>query len=252
MSAKHLGRSSSPVAVLLAAVALLAAGPVLSGCNGISARGLNAEGVRLYQQAQYDAALQRFDKAAALDPRSADAFYNIAATYHRLGKLENNPQYLAQAERNYRRCLDNDPDHAACHRSLAVLLVEQGRSASAFRLLQNWMVRNPGSPEPKIELARLCEEFGEVAAAENHLLEALAIDSTNPRALTALGHLREREGETLQALANYRRSLMYDNRQPHLATRVATLQNGLAPSSEALLPRAGETRLGALAPHRRY
>ncbi|WP_460166470.1 tetratricopeptide repeat protein [Thermostilla marina] len=218
-----------------------------SGCSGITAQGLNAEGVRLYRQSHYDAAIERFEKATALDPRNADAYYNLASTYHQLGKLKKNPAYFAQAEQYYHRCLDYDPNHTACYRALAVLLVEQGKSQAAFRLLQNWMVQNPGSPEPKIELARLCEEFGEIDAAENHLLSALAIDNTNARALAALGHIRELNGHTIQALENYQRSLMYDERQPLVAMRVAALQSHLGLSGQASLPNRNETRLSARA-----
>ena len=56
----------------------------LPGCRMV-ADGQNIEGVRLLEQGHPHAALQRFQQVAATNPANADAYYNMAATYHRLG-----------------------------------------------------------------------------------------------------------------------------------------------------------------------
>ncbi len=226
--ARKRGRGLLRRAAALCCVAIVAA---LAGCGRFAARGLNAQGVRLFDQGQYQAALERFQRAADNDPKSADAYYNLAATYHRLGVMSGQQAHLAQAENYYHRCLDQDPNHRECYRGLAVLLVQEDRAPAAFRLLQNWVNQSPGLADPKIELARLYEEFGDRQNAKNYLLEALAIDHTNPRTLAALGHLREQMGEPAQALENYQRSLAYDSRQPEVAMRVAALQAALNPGA---------------------
>ncbi|HPP54236.1 MAG TPA: tetratricopeptide repeat protein, partial [Thermoguttaceae bacterium] len=106
----------------------------LAGCGSVASRGINAEGVRLFQQSRYDEALQQFQKAVYLDPKDADGYYNLAATYHRLGVLNQRPSDLKQAEHYYHMCLDQNPDHRECYRGLAVLLIEQGKGEEAFRL----------------------------------------------------------------------------------------------------------------------
>ncbi len=196
----------------------------LSGCARFISASKNAEGVRLLQQAKYQEALTEFQQAARIDPQNADSFYNLAAAYHRLAKLENRPSYLEQAELLYQQCLDRDSNHVDCHRGLAVLLCEQGRSQEALRLLEGWVERQPRSPDARIELARLYDELGNKQAATEELLASLAIDANNPRALTALGKLREEAGQHAQALENYTRSLARDNRQPAVAARIAALQ----------------------------
>ena len=110
-----------------------------------------------------------------------------------------------------------------------MLLVEQGRNADAFKLVENWSARNPSSAAPKIELARLYEESGNRDAAKQQLIDAVAVDPINARALAALGKLREDAGETAQALANYQRSLSVDPNQPQLASRVSSLSTPTAP-----------------------
>jgi len=204
---------------------------ILAGCTTFTAASKNAEGVRLLQQARYQEALAEFQQAARIDPQNADAYYNLAATYHRLGKLENRPNYLEQAELLYQQCLDRAPDHVDGHRGLAVLLCEQGRPQEAIRLLQGWVDRQPRSADARIELARLYDELGDKNSAVENLLASLAIDADNPRALTALGKLREEAGHHAQALENYARSLARDNRQPAVAARIASLQSAVGRSS---------------------
>jgi tetratricopeptide (TPR) repeat protein len=208
---------------------------LLAGCGGITASGRNAEGVRLYQQARFNEAVREFQEASYADPGNADACYNLAMTYHNLGKTTKSPADLQKAETYYNMCLDRDGNHTDCYRGLAVLLAEQGRTAEAFRLLEGWEARQPGSGDAKVELARLHEEFGDRKMAEERLVEALAVQPDNARALAALGKIREESGDYAQALLNYQRSLSCDNRQPQLASRVAALRTtlGLAPASPA-------------------
>ncbi len=135
---------------MLAAVACLP----LGGCQLI-AQEHNAAGVRMYDQAYYEGALQQFQKAADADPRNADAYYNLGATHYKLAKLKNRDGDFAQAESYYNHCLDKSPNHEDCYRALAVLLVDRGHADQAQQLLACWAQRNPTSPVPRIELARL-------------------------------------------------------------------------------------------------
>ncbi|MEN6366820.1 MAG: tetratricopeptide repeat protein [Thermoguttaceae bacterium] len=196
----------------------------LAGCGELTAQSRNAEGVRLFQQAHYQDAVKEFQEAAYADPTSADAYYNMAATYHRLGRTEHRKSDLDQAETYYNLCLDRNANHTDCYRGLAVLLAEQGRTDEAFRLIEGWVQRQPNTADAKIELARLNEEFGNRQAAKEHLIEALAVEPDNTRALTALGKIREDSGDTTQALANYQRSYWHDNRQTQVASRITALQ----------------------------
>jgi tetratricopeptide (TPR) repeat protein len=185
-----------------------------TGCSWMST-GENSEGVRMFQQGYYDAAAGKFRTAMQNDPNNPDSYYNLAAYYHRQGKLQQHPTDTAQAESYYRQCLDHDPNHIACRR---------GRSEEAFKMLEEWSTENPSQPAPKIELARMYEEFGDKNAAKENLTAALTISPNDPRALAALGKLREESGDVNQAVANYQRSLMVNRFQPELAQRVNALQ----------------------------
>ena len=217
-----------------ASVALLV---FASGCGSL-VRNENAEGVKLYQQGNYLGAVNHFQQALAQQPGSADCFYNLGATYHQQAKVFYQPSAAQTAEQYYHLCLARNPDHDACQRALAVLLVEENRSPEAVARLEDWSRRQPTNPNPQIELARLFQEHGDNREAENHLIDALAIAPSNPRALVALGQLRETSGDTGQALANYSRALAADGQQPVVAARVASLGGG----------GAGTVRMAALPP----
>jgi tetratricopeptide (TPR) repeat protein len=221
-----------------------------AGCSNMQSQAANVEGVRLFQQGNYQQASDRFQQAIAHDPKSAEGYYNLAASLHKTGTLYNRPADLQQAEVLYNQCLERDPNHAECHRGLAVLLAETNRQPEAFRLLNNWATSNPQSPEPKIEVARLLEESGQVEQAKSQLVDALTVDPHNARALTALGRLRDQTGNYAQALSDYQRSLAVNRFQPDVAARVAQLQaatSGGAPIATPVTATATRTTGGGQA-----
>ena len=86
--------SASTRTLALLAIAIVAM--FSGGCRAISST-QNVQGVQLYQQGNYQAALQKFQQALTTDPNDANAYYNLAATYHRLGTLQKQKTLLDQA-----------------------------------------------------------------------------------------------------------------------------------------------------------
>jgi Tfp pilus assembly protein PilF len=220
-------------------VALLAS--ISVGCS-TTADFHNMDGARLFQQGNYQVALQRFQQAVAASPQHPDAYYNLASTLHRIGTQSNNPEMLKQAESIYNQCLDLNDNHVDCRRGLAVLLVETGRADSAFKLMNNWVAQRPDLADARIELARLYEEFGDVETAKLNLNQAVLVDQRNSRAWAALGRIREQAGEQEQALANYQRSMSINPQQPAVGARIALLNRTIAPPVNIVRPGTPNTR----------
>jgi len=218
VSSIEAGGSSRRRAATVACLAAFAC----AGCGGVARD--NAEGVTLYQQGNYLGAVNHFQQALAKQPGNPDCFYNLGATYHQQSKLFGRPADMQTAEQYYHLCLARNPNHEACQRALAVLLVEENRGGEAIAQLDSWARSQPANPQPHIELARLAQEHGDVREAENQLVDALTIDPGNTRALVALGQLREASGDSAQAIANYGRALAIDPQQPAVAAKVASLQ----------------------------
>ncbi len=202
------------------------------GCHA-PGTGQNIEGVRYFQQGQPQAAIYQFQQALAQNPRNPDAYYNLAAAYHYLGKQNGDRSMLNQAETLYHQCLDQSPDHVSCHRALAVLLVDTNRPDSAFTLLERWAGRSPHVADARIELARLHEEFGSADSARRYLGEAIDVDPASPRAWAAMARLREQDGQLAQALNNYQQAYSLNNYQPGVAERIASLQQRIAQEGPA-------------------
>lgn len=219
----------------------------LSGC-GVASTGQNIQGKRMFEQGQYAQAIDAFQGAVRNNPRGADGWYNLGATYYHLGRSQKNAEWLQTADQYFRQALVVDPGHADSWRSLAALMVESNRSQEAFQLIQSWRANSPGSAEPVIELARMSSESGNVPAAKQLLVDALNIDPNNARALTALGVLREQSGETQLALENYIRSYRANNMQPEVAQRIAALQ-GTVQSTQPASLQPGQSRLGSASQH---
>jgi tetratricopeptide (TPR) repeat protein len=201
---------------------------LLTGCNTTSSA--NLSGLTMFEQGNYPAADAYFRQAIQSNPNDPDAYYNLAATYHRLAKQSNRPVDFQQAESFYQQCLARNPNHADCYRGLAVLLAEQNKPDAAFAMLQRWGQYSPTRPEPFIELARFNEEFGNKAQAQDALVAAIRNDPNNAKALAALGRLREEAGDQYQALQNYQRALAANPNMPDLAQRVAMLQSRGVPT----------------------
>lgn len=194
-----------------------------AGCN-LSANRQNLDGRRNFEMGNYNGALNSFQLALSANPANADAHYNIGRTMHVLAKRSGQKSQLQLAEQAYRSALALNPTHQPAYRGLAVLLAENKRPREAFDLLQGWVMMQPDSAEPRVELARLYREYGDRKTATQLLSDALVVDSTNDRALRAMGSLREESGDIRQALTDYQRSLQLNPMQPGLATRVANLQ----------------------------
>lgn len=200
------------------------------GCCA-STVGLNTQGVSSYHMGRHQEAIQSFQQALVNDPANPDAYYNLAATYYELGKRNNDANLLSQAEGLYNQCLDIDPNHVESYRGLAALLVDTDRSTDAFKLLKRWSQQNVQLADPRIELARLYEEFGDKESAARYLTDALNIDARNTRAWTALANIRAEQGQLAQALSNYRQAFQLNQNQPEVAQRIATIQQRIASSA---------------------
>jgi tetratricopeptide (TPR) repeat protein len=229
-----LCQNQSPIAILphrFLVVGLLAIGCLaFPGCQ-FNARNQNARGVAMYQQGRYAEALQYFEQAKLTDSANPDTYYNLGSAYHKLGAAAKDPKMIENAERMYNTCLEMSPNHVDCYRGLSILLVDKGQPEKGFALLKDWAMKNPGLSDPRIELARLSQEFNQNKVAEQYLNEALAMDPNNPRAWAAKGRSREMSGDLMMAVQNYEQSLALNASQPELYQRIGALKVRLSQST---------------------
>ena len=218
------------------------------GCNATTQR-QNMLGKAAYDRGDKPQAINAFQQALNRDPKNADAYYNLAATYYQLGVEKQNKQFVDQSEQLYRQAISYDDKHIDAHRGLAAMLIETGREKYAFDLLDGWRQRYPQSAEPLVEIARLYQEYGDNRRATDLLADALRNDSRNPRALKAMGYVREVQGENQLALENYIRALQVNGNDQDTVARVAYLQSRIASAGGQSGTPATPARYGAAAPY---
>src|SRR5439155_9827854 len=119
----------------------------LGGCQTAAqdrARLFNDDGIYLFERGDYGSARESFEVALTFQPKDPGVLYNVGQCYDR----QNN---AAKAEPFYRRCLEEESNHAPCRHALAVLLYRTGRRAEADHLVEDWLVREPKRADAYVE-----------------------------------------------------------------------------------------------------
>jgi tetratricopeptide (TPR) repeat protein len=177
----------------------------------------NTRGVALFSAGQFEAARAEFLEAVAKDSVSADGYYNLGSTYHRMGDP-------GEAERNLVHCLALDPNHSKAHHALTVLLLEGKRTAEAYDHVNQWIAQSPGHPDPMVELAWLERQAGRTEQSRQLLYQVLAANPKHARGLTELASIYESSNDSERALALYERALEANPDHPELSGRVTDLR----------------------------
>ena len=121
------------------------------------------------EQAQYQKALQYFQKVVTTDPTNAEAWYNIAEAYNLLEQLD-------EAEINYARAISLAPETIDYFTALSRMYMEHAKVSKACLLLEEGVRINPDSAQLRAFLALAVSESGDYRKAEELLDEAELLD----------------------------------------------------------------------------
>jgi Flp pilus assembly protein TadD len=193
----------------------------LGGCESASQerlRDYNQDGIYLFQRGDYAAARESFQAALALKSDDPALLYNLGECYDRLGDP-------VKAERTYRQCLLEAPNHADCRHALASMLVRVGRRDDATRLVEDWLAREPRLAAAYAEDGWLWHQAGDLPRAQTRLQQALELDPHEPRALVELALVYEAMQRPDRAVALYERVLERDPRQTEVIKRLNRLRS---------------------------
>ncbi len=149
------------------------------------------EGLDLAAQGDYAGAVERFRGALERDPGFADASFNLAVTYRKLGlhdkaatvledlvmRHPKNPEYifalgharfssggLAAAEKSFLEALSIDPGHLKSLFALAAVLEKEGKMEKARDRFVEYLIRDPEgawAAEARSRVERLNRELEE-------------------------------------------------------------------------------------------
>ncbi|MDR2762434.1 MAG: tetratricopeptide repeat protein [Planctomycetaceae bacterium] len=215
--------------------------PLFLGCT---ATNMSVEGVRYFNQARYDLAQRAFLEALKRDPNNPDIYFNLAETYHQSAKVSISQNEIAKAQQQYdeankyyRNCLSIDLNHLKANRGLAAMYIEIQQPKMAFDHIINWCNVSPNLQDPKIELARLYQEWAQIMSAQGDkdnsdkskqkameiLQNVVSNDPNNYRAWRAIGYIRENNGDRENAITAYQQSLFLNPNQADLKNKLLTM-----------------------------
>ncbi len=129
-------------------------------------------GNRALRQGNLEAAVARFRKAVAANPRSAPAHQSLGGVLARQGDPEG-------AVRHYSASLALEPENPALHYNLGTVLVGQGEHEQAIRHFRAALALAPDYHNARYNLATALAGIGYYEEAETHYRTLLETDPTD-------------------------------------------------------------------------
>jgi tetratricopeptide (TPR) repeat protein len=206
-----------PAAVLFGLVMAVA----ITGCVNTEgeerARLFNDDGVHLFAQGDYTAALDSFDLALTLRPQDANLLFNLGQCYERLGDVKN-------AEKYYNTCLLRAPKHGDAHLALAELLYRTGRKAQADQMIEECLRQDAKCADAFVLDAWRLRQARAYPEAQGRLQQALDLEPHNRRALAEFALLYEATGMPQRAFVLYERILEREPGQVQISQKLDQLR----------------------------
>jgi len=122
------------------------------GCGGDNAEKFLQQGTAHFQKREYDLAIQSYQKALQLEPKSAAA-YNLLGMAYRFKYNElADPDLKKKEIEAFQKAIEVNPDYWVAMVNLGATYYYQGDKAKAATLFKKALTLNPQNPEkPQLE-----------------------------------------------------------------------------------------------------
>jgi len=167
-----------------------------------------------YRRKGFEAALEMFERAVAIDPQYARAYAAIADCWSFLNHVEANEAYVRQAEAASRNAVELDPDLAEAHASLGLALSSGGRYEAAHREFELAIGLDPNLFEAYYFDGRASLAAGDLSRAAAMFERAIELRPEDYQAPTFAVMVYVSLGQPTQADAAARRAV--DKVEQHL------------------------------------
>ncbi len=157
-----------------------------------------AEGLRALER--YEDAVTAYQRALALDPWNADAYYGLGNALFELHRF-------AEAADHYRQTLRLNPNDAETLNNLGNALQELGDVDGAAASYRRALEVDPHFADALLNLGALLAKAGEITDATACYRQALVIDPHNADALLLLGNALRKQNRLSEAVLTYQQAL---------------------------------------------
>lgn len=208
-----------------------------SGCGGAESRKAHylERGAAFLEEANYEKARVEFRNAAQIDPKDAEARYQLGSISE---KLEDFREAIAQ----YQAVLDGHPEHVRARAALARLYVLAGMPEKGMELAEAGLAASPDDASLLVVRGAAHVRMGNKAAALTDAQRAVELSPNDEYAVALLSSLHRDQGRIDDAVSVVRAGLEKLPRSVDLHIVLAELESGRQrlPEAEAQLKRVIE------------
>ncbi len=174
-------------------------------------------GVQLYQEGQYDQAIENFESVLKENPDFAEAYYNIGMAYLKKGDLDNAMVQMAKA-------IELKPDFIQAFFGLGQVYLEKGEMEKATDMFKQAVDIAPDDASTYVNLGIFYFTNNEDSLALEALLKAKDIDPSLPQTYYQLGLVYTRMGELDKTVESFEKFLELAPQAPEAATVKSLLE----------------------------
>jgi tetratricopeptide (TPR) repeat protein len=171
------------------------------------ATAFNNLGVALTFKGRTDEAMQYHKRAVKLEPRNAEAHYDIANILLSQDKLE-------QAISEYGKALSINPKYAKAHGNLGVALLQQGRRDEAIEHFTEATKIDPNNVDAHYNMAGALVDKGRLEEAANEYRRVLRLQPQDADTRCILGDVLAKQGRFEEAAVEYLEVLKINPQHP--------------------------------------
>ena len=147
-----------------------------------------------------DLAINNFEKAIALNPKYAEAHYNLGVAFQKTHQLDN-------AIKHYKEAINVKHEYPAAHNNLGLISLELGYTDSAIKSFEWAIAYSPEYAEAHNSLGAASQELDKFDEAIKHYKKAVTINPKYAQALNNLGISYEILGLEVEALNHYEEAI---------------------------------------------
>jgi len=153
------------------------------------------------------AAIELFQRAAALDPGFAQAHAGLGEARWRMSELSSDPALVERALDDCGRALKIAPDLASVHATLGLIYAGKGLVAEAIREFEKALRSDPSDQDATLGLAEAWEVSGKREKAEDIYRSAIALKPGRWTGYSRFGVFYVNTGRLAEAEAMFRKVL---------------------------------------------
>ena len=177
----------------------------------------NISGACYSELGQIEFAINSFEKAISLNPKYAEAYYNLGVAFQKTHKTDN-------AIESYKEAINGKHAYPSAHNNLGLISLGCGNLDSAIKSFEWAIAYNPEYAEAHNNLGAAFQELNKIDEAIKQYKKAVTINPTYAQAFNNLGISCQSVGLKDEALNHYERAITIESDYPEAHFNLSILK----------------------------